>query len=1066
MRPVAIGALAAGLLAVAAIPAAAFQGSRPAGARTQLDVRSGERAVVPAAVRAARRALAQRLGIEARLATDPVGGGLRALARTDGFLSGPRAGNAADVALAFVGARADAFGLDAAGLAALRLIDRTTSNDGVTHLTWAPFADGVPAYDAALRVHVARDGRVVAASGPPLGGLSIPSAVPRLTALQALAAAQDAVGAPAALPRGDTRPGPQRVTTFANGDRARLVVFDAPDGDRLAWRLTVAGRDPYVYDVVVDAASGELLARRSLTDFASNAPVYEYHPGAGPQTTVDLARWLTAPVVLSGPNAQAYADVDDDNLADPGEQVGPNSGTDWNYPARFFPAVCTFCTWDDSNLSSEATNRNHATTQLFYLVNAFHDWLEQPDIGFDEGDGNFEGLDPVRAEADDSALASEPSFNNASMTTLPDGTAPRMQMHLWGGGFPAVNGSDDAGVVFHEYAHGLSNRLIGDADGLSAKQSGAMGEGWSDWYAMDHLVANGHVLDTAADGEVVVGEYVTGDTTRGIRRQPLDCAVGSSAPACGGSFLAGHAGGFTLADLGRVGGDAIDTPSFEVHDDGEIWAETLWDLRTALGGPVARRLITNAMRLSPLNPSFLDGRDAILLADQTGFAGAHHGQLWQLFARRGMGWGARTPSPNATSATASFSATPLLASATAVDDAAPLGDGDAIAEPGEAMRLRVTLHDPSPTALTNVAATLSTSAPGVTVGVSQASWGTIAGGGSAQSATPFGLTVPAAAACGAQLPLTLHVTSDQGAVDLPLALALGGEAGDASFATAPSLGLAIPEHAASPVSSMLGVAGDGRVRRLRVTLSVTHAWVGDLRARLTSPSGTTVDLFQRPGSGDFGSGLQWQGAAVTLDDAAPASIQDLPDGPGTLAGTWAPVEPLARLAGEPRAGTWTLRVSDAFDDGAPASERMLHGWSIAMGVPACATSGMAPPPLPPLPPPVGDRGTGLVTAPRHVTRRARLDRRGRFVYAFRARPGLRGSVRFTLPRRGGVRAIVFGRRSFTVPTSGRVRLTIRVRGRALAQLRARRRATVRVTIRLRGATFVRALRLTAPRPRR
>lgn len=1047
-RWIAIGALVAGAMVAAAVPAAAFQASRPAGERAPLDVRGGERAAVPASVSAARRALAERLGIEGRLATDPVGGGLRALSRSDGFLSGPRAGDAVDVALAFVRARADVFGLDQADLAALRLTDRSTSNDGVTHLTWTPFADGVPAYDAALRVHVARDGRVVAASGPPLGGVSISSAVPRLTASQALATARSDVGG---------------ATT--GDDRARLVVFDAPGGDRLAWRLTVAGRDPYVYDVVVDATSGELLARRSLTDFASNAPVYEYHPGAGSERTVDLARWLTAPVILSGPNAHAYADVNDNDRADVSEEVGPNSGTDWNYPARFFTAVCTFCTWDGSDLASERTNRSHAATQLFYLVNTFHDWLEQPDIGFDAGDGNFEGLDPVRAEADDSVLASDPSLNNASMTTFPEGISPRMQMYLWGGGFPAVNGSDDASVVFHEYAHGLSNRLIGDADGLNAKQSGAMGEGWSDWYAMDHLVANGHVIDTAAGGEVAVGEYVTGDTTRGIRSQPLDCPVGSSAPACGGSFLAGHAGGYTLADLGRIGGDAIDTPSFEVHDDGEIWAETLWDIRTALGGPVARRLITNAMRLSPLNPSFLDGRDAILLADQTSFAGAHHGQLWQLFARRGMGWGARTPSPNATSATASFSATPLLVSATAVDDAAPLGDGDAIAEPGEALRLRVTLQDPSPTALTNVAATLTTSAPGVTIGGALASWGTIPGGGSAQNGTPFELTVPAAAACGTQLPLTLHVTSDQGAVDLPLALALGSEAGDASFATAPNLGLAIPESAASPVPSFLSVTGEGRVRRLRVTLSVTHFWAGDLRARLTSPSGTTVDLFQRPGTGDFGSGLQWQGAAVTLDDAAATSIQDLPDGPGTLTGTWAPVEPLARFAGEPRAGTWTLRVSDAFDDGVPPGERMLHGWSIATGVPACATGGTAP--LTPVsPPPVGDKGTGLVTAPRHVTQRARLDRRGRFVYAFRARPGLRGSVRFTLPRRGSVKAITFGRRAFRVPANGRVRLTIKVRGRALAQLRARHRATVRVSIRLRDATFVRALRLTAPRPRR
>ena len=34
-----------------------------------------------------------------------------------------------------------------------------------------------------------------------------------------------------------------------------------------------------------------------------------------------------------------------------------------------------------------------------------------------------------------------------------------------------------------------------------------------------------------------------------------------------------------------------------MHDDGEIWAQTLWDLRTALGVEPAREVITEAMRL-------------------------------------------------------------------------------------------------------------------------------------------------------------------------------------------------------------------------------------------------------------------------------------------------------------------------------------------------------------------------------------------------------------------------------------------------------------------------------------
>ena len=56
--------------------------------------------------------------------------------------------------------------------------------------------------------------------------------------------------------------------------------------------------------------------------------------------------------------------------------------------------------------------------------------------------------------------------------------------------FRNINGGDDAGTVWHEYTHGLSNRLVTNDDGsgaLSTPHGGAMGEAWSDWYALDFL---------------------------------------------------------------------------------------------------------------------------------------------------------------------------------------------------------------------------------------------------------------------------------------------------------------------------------------------------------------------------------------------------------------------------------------------------------------------------------------------------------------------------------------------------------------------------------------------------
>jgi len=954
VRRIAIGVLTAALTAVAAVPAAAVQPGPPAGARPQFDARAGERAAIPAGMRTARHALAERLGIEAHVATDPVGGGVRVLDRTNGFLSGPRTGDAADVALAYVRAHANVFGLTDADLAALRLVVRTTSNDGVTHLTWVPMRGGVPAYDSVLRVHVTRDGRVVAASGPPLGGLSLPTTTPRLTASQALGIAQGDVGAKAALPRASTSAGPQRATTFSNGDAARLVAFESPSGDRLAWRVTVAGKGPYVFDEAIDANTGALLARHSLTDFAATADVFDYHPGAavgGTQTPVDISRWLAASATtLTGPNAHAYADPNDDGNTDGAPvDIGPSGGGNWIYlqtpvlPAsgQFCSSFTATCTWDGANFgTTEPTNRAEATTQVFYYVNTFHDWLAQDPIDFTASSGNFErggpfGDDPVQAEADDGG-----GTDNANMTTFGEGTSPRMQMYLFqrlsGAPWPAVNGGDDASVVYHEYTHGLSNRLVDPlhAQGLETNQSAAMGEGWSDWYAMDYLVAHGFASDTGADGEVRVGEYVTDNSVRGIRHQPLDCSVGSGASACVGSATARHSGGFTYADLGRVGGFDSSTPSFEVHDDGEIWSETLWDLRKALGAVTARRLITDGMRFSPLNPSYLDERDAILLADQADDGGAHHDAIWQVFAARGMGFGAVTTSPNATRAKASFGPPHLVeALDSAYDDSGAFGDGDGVAEPGEVLRFAVLLQNPGLVDLTNVHGTLSSPTGGVSVVVPDADFGTIAAGHSATNATDYALTLAPTLACGSQVQLTLHVTSAQGAFDVPLTISLG--AGDSVFSSADSFPKGIADNAPTSTSavSTLTVPSSGRIDHLRATVNITHTAVGDLHVWLTSPAGTRVDLVETPFSG-----LNWFGP-VTFDDAASQEIQDVPDGAGSLGATYAPDEPLTAFAGQDRAGTWTLRVTDNFSGDSGGT---LNGWSIDTDQPSCSTSTTLP----------------------------------------------------------------------------------------------------------------------------
>jgi hypothetical protein len=111
----------------------------------------------------------------------------------------------------------------------------------------------------------------------------------------------------------------------------------------------------------------------------------------------------------------------------------------------------------------------------------------------------------------------------------------------------------------------------------------------------------------------------------------LDCPVGASLPACPGGAHTGP-GGYTYGDFGKI----LGVP--EVHADGEIWAETLWQLRETVGPAIAETLVTRALELSPPSPSYLDMRNAIVQADTVNFGGANHSAIWSVFANRGMGF--------------------------------------------------------------------------------------------------------------------------------------------------------------------------------------------------------------------------------------------------------------------------------------------------------------------------------------------------------------------------------------------------------------------------------------------
>src|SRR6185436_7035246 len=91
-----------------------------------------------------------------------------------------------------------------------------------------------------------------------------------------------------------------------------------------------------------------------------------------------------------------------------------------------------------------------------------------------------------------------------------------------------------------------------------------------------------------------------------------------------------------------IGGGAT-----EAHSQGEVWCAALWEARARLvdrlghndGNQLMLQLVTDALSLTPPNPSFIQARDAVLQAELIHTGGAYYLDLWMAFSKRGLGAG-------------------------------------------------------------------------------------------------------------------------------------------------------------------------------------------------------------------------------------------------------------------------------------------------------------------------------------------------------------------------------------------------------------------------------------------
>lgn len=135
--------------------------------------------------------------------------------------------------------------------------------------------------------------------------------------------------------------------------------------------------------------------------------------------------------------------------------------------------------------------------------------------------------------------------------------------------------------------------------------------------------------------------------------------------------------------------------------------------------------------------------------------------------------------------------------------------------------------------------------------------------------------------------------------------------------------IAISASGAPTITSTITIASGGVISDLNVLAQITHAWISDLTVSITSPAGTTVQLVSEQCDDSDNMNATFDDAGVALVcGTAPA-----------IAGTIIPAQALSAFNGQSSTGTWTLTVSDGYNQDGGS----LTGWSLNI----CATAPLA-----------------------------------------------------------------------------------------------------------------------------
>ena len=334
----------------------------------------------------------------------------------------------------------------------------------------------------------------------------------------------------------------------------------------------------------------------------------------------------------------------------------------------------------------------------------------------------------------------------------------------------------DNAIIAHEWGHFISNRLIGNASGLTSNHAGGLGEGWGDFHALlmtataaDRSVpGNGQYQGAYTAGSYAMGPIIGPATDPGnaalfgIRRYPYSTDLAKNP-----LMLQHITDGVALPGL-VPRNPAAGGSNAAVHRTGEVWASMLWECYASLlnAHPFAeaqdrmKRALVAGYKLTPVNPTLTEARDALLAAVHVGDP-ADYPRCAAGFAKRGAGPLALVPDRNSSTnagVVADFGSNGVLdltgLSLSMTGPQAQRCDADTVLDSGETGVLTFTLHNRGFSAVTGAQLALAADLPNLQFPDGAQTVPAVAAGGTATHTARVrltGLTAPGAASITASL---------------------------------------------------------------------------------------------------------------------------------------------------------------------------------------------------------------------------------------------------------------------------------------------------------------------------